>query len=84
MNAYTAFCLGVTIYTRRESSFKIHPENMVIVIQCILKIFTMHFSKINQTYFIFYFSFINECEKFTLNSSKYNIVPEIPYFRDKF
>jgi len=31
---------------------------MIVVVQ--LKIFIMHFSKINQTYYIFYYSFINE------------------------
>jgi len=36
---------------------------MIVVIQYnILKIFIMHFGKINQTYFILYCSFINECE----------------------
>jgi len=39
-------------YARREFSFKIYLENMVIVIYYnILKIFTMHFSKIDQTLF---------------------------------
>ena len=47
----------------REFSFKVYPENMVVVVQYnILKIFTMHFSKIDQIYiyFILYCSFINE------------------------
>jgi len=42
---------------------------MIIVVQYnILKTFIMHFSKIDQTYFIFYCSFINEemRETFTL------------------
>jgi len=33
---------------------------MIVNNNNILKIFTMHFSKINQTYFILYCSFINE------------------------
>jgi len=37
----------------------------------------MHFSKINQTYFIFYCNF-NKRENFT-NSSKYNIVSELQF-----
>jgi len=37
---------------RREFSFKIYPENMVVVQYNIYKFFTMYFSKINQTYFI--------------------------------
>jgi len=38
---------------------------MVVMVQYnILKIFTMHFNKINQTYYISYCSFINEWEKF--------------------
>ena len=46
---------------RREFSFKIYPENMIVVIQYnTFKIFTMHVSKIDQTYFILYCSFINE------------------------
>ena len=53
---------------RREFSFKIYSENIVVVIQYnILKIFTMHFSKIKKkfikTYFILYCSFINERER---------------------
>jgi len=44
--------------TRREFSFKIYPENIIVVIQ--YNIFTMNFSKINQTYFIRYCNFINE------------------------
>jgi len=35
------------IRTRRESFFKIYPENIVIVVYNILKIFTMHFNKID-------------------------------------
>ena len=47
--------------TRREFSFKIYPENVIVVIQYnILKIFISHFNKINQTYFTLYCSFINE------------------------
>jgi len=45
---------------RREFSFKIYPENMVVVQYNIYKFFTMYFSKINQTYFILYCNFINE------------------------
>jgi len=45
---------------RREFSFKICPENIVVVVQYnILKIFIMY-NKINQIYFILYCSFINE------------------------
>jgi len=54
---------------RREFSFKIYPENMVVVQYNIYKFFTMYFSKINQTYFILYCNFINEInewERFTL------------------
>jgi len=37
----------------KENFFLIYPENTVVVVQYnILKIFTMYFSKINQTYFI--------------------------------
>jgi len=62
---------------------------MIVVVRYnILKIFTMHFSKINQTYFILYYSFINKGERillFTLKkSSKYNIAPRQLYFHGKF
>jgi len=42
----------------------------------------MHFSKIDQTYFIFYCSFINEemREIYIKNSSKYNVVLQLSYF----
>ena len=61
-NALGVFAIdGYQNNTRREFCFKIYSENMVVVVQYnILKIFTMHFSKINQTYFILYCSFINE------------------------
>ena len=44
---------------RREFCFKIYPEYMVVVCSTI-QYFTMHFSKINQIYFVLYCSFINE------------------------
>jgi len=41
--------------------FITYPKNIVIAVQHnILMIFTLHFGKINQTYFIFYCNFINE------------------------
>jgi len=40
--------------TQKEFSLKIYIKNMSVVVQYILKNFTMHFNKINQTYFIFY------------------------------
>ena len=52
------------VSTRRELFFLIYPEiynPIVVVIQYnILKIFILHFSKINQTYFILYCNFTNE------------------------
>jgi len=39
------------ILFQTKISFKIYPENIVVVQYNILKIFTMHFSKINQTYY---------------------------------
>jgi len=51
------------INVRKEFCFK-NLKNMIVqrnILQYnILKIFIMHFSKINQTYFILYCSFINE------------------------
>ena len=51
-------------HTPREISFKIYSQNIIVVVQYnILKIFTMHFGKINQTDFILYCSFINEWKR---------------------
>jgi len=60
---------------------------MVVVLQYnILKIFTTHFNKIHQIYFIFYCSFINEWEKFKFKILRNRIVaPQlfISYFQSK-
>jgi len=46
--------------TRRKFFLKIYSQNIVVIQYNILKIFTMHFNKINQIYFVFYWNFLNE------------------------
>jgi len=42
----------------------------------ILKIFITHFGKINQTYFILCYNFINEWERLTLKNSEIQCCPK--------
>ena len=53
-------------YCERIFSPRIYPENMVVMGHTnASKIFTTHLNKIIQTYFIFYYGFINEWKKIT-------------------
>ena len=51
----------ILCYTERKF-LKIYSQNIVVIQYNILKIFnfTMHFNKINQIYFVFYWNFLNE------------------------